>query len=256
MRFAFLRLSFVFALLAAGCRESAPEQATATPELRPTTPVERRADSEHYESREASTDGIGKLYLGREISQVMSYEGAKWLDREEREEEEQPELVVQNLDLGPTHVVADVGAGTGYFALRITRRVPAGRVYAVDVQPQMVELLRQKLAEAKVENVEPVLGTETDPKLPDASLDLALMVDVYHELSHPREVMEKLHRALRPGARLVLVEYRAEDPDVPMKPLHKMTEAQARKELESVGFRFVENRDFLPRQHFLVFERI
>lgn len=229
------------ALLALGCFDSASEQ--------------QKAVSSAYEVRPASRDGIGKFFRGREIAQVMSYEGARWLDRDEREEEERPDEVVANLDLGPTHVVADVGAGTGYFAFRIARRVPAGRVYAVDVQPQMVEILRERIEERKLSNVEAVLGTETDPKLPEASIDVALMVDVYHELSHPKEVLESLHRALRPGARLVLIEYRGEDPDVPMKPLHKMTEAQVRLELESAGYRWVENRAFLPRQHFLVFER-
>jgi ubiquinone/menaquinone biosynthesis C-methylase UbiE len=216
---------------------------------------DRKPASSVYELREASRDGIGKVFFGREIAQVMSYEGARWLDREEREEEEHPDEVVANLDLGPTHVVADVGAGTGYFAFRIARRVPAGKVYAVDVQPEMVEILRRRVEEKKVPNVEAVLGTETDPKLPEAGVDVALMVDVYHELSHPKEVLEALHRALRPGARLVLIEYRGEDPSVPMKPLHKMTEEQVRKELESVGYRWTETRDFLPRQHFLIFER-
>lgn len=229
------------ALLAVGCFDSASEERKPVPSA--------------YEVRPASRDGIGKFYHGREIAQVMSSDGARWLDRDEREEEERPDEVIANLDLAPTHVVADVGAGTGYFAFRIARRVPAGRVYAVDVQPEMVEILRERIEERKLPNVEAVLGTETDPKLPEASVDVALMVDVYHELSHPKEVLEALHRALRPGARLVLIEYRGEDPDVPMKPLHKMTEAQVRRELEGVGYRWVETRGFLPRQHFLVFER-
>ncbi|MBA3847696.1 MAG: class I SAM-dependent methyltransferase [Planctomycetes bacterium] len=209
------------------------------------------AIAEPYEVRQASADGIGKWYLGREIAQVMGHEGAEWLDRPEREEEERPALVVDALRLRADEVVADIGAGTGYFSMRLAGI--AKRVYAVDIQPEMLELLSAKAAAAGVANIEPVLGAIDDPRLPAAAIDLALFVDVYHELEHPVELMRALHVALKPGGRVALVEYRAEDPDVPIKPLHKMSEAQARLEMESLGFEWVETIATLPRQHLLVF---
>ncbi|HYE06133.1 MAG TPA: class I SAM-dependent methyltransferase [Planctomycetota bacterium] len=211
------------------------------------------ATLEPYALTEPSADGIGKWHLGREIAQVMGHEGAEWLDRPEREEEERPALVVDTLRLRATDVVADIGAGTSYFSLRLA--AIARRVYAVDIQPEMLALLRAKAADAGVANIEPVLGTIDDPRLPAASIDLALFVDVYHELEYPVELMNALRVALRPGGRVALVEYRAEDPDVPIKPLHTMSEAQARLEMASLGFEWVETIATLPRQHLLVFRR-
>lgn len=208
-----------------------------------------------YEERAPSADGTGRFYMGREIARFMSHRGAAWLEREDRERTERPDEVVDALGLEPDDVVADLGAGTGYFTLRLAPRVPDGRVLAVDIQPEMLDIVRRRAAEEGVPNVETVLGTESDPHLPTGGVDLTLLVDSYHEFGHPREVMQAVHRATRPGGRVVLIEYRAEDPAVAIKPLHKMTEAQVRRELEAVGFRLVENRDFLPEQHFLVFER-
>ncbi|MEP0548940.1 MAG: class I SAM-dependent methyltransferase [Rhodothermales bacterium] len=211
------------------------------------------ADTSVYTYQTPSRDGTGKLYLGREISHVMGHRGAAWLERAERAELERPGAVVDSLDLAPDDVVADIGAGTGYFTFRIAGRVPEGGVYAVDIQPEMLAIIDERAAREGADNVEAVQGTISDPNLPEASVDLTLIVDAYHEFSHPREMMEGIVRSLRPGGRVVLVEYRGEDPSIPIKELHKMTEAQVRLELEAVGLRHVETKDFLPRQHFLVF---
>lgn len=208
-----------------------------------------------YEEGPASADGTGRYYMGREIARVMSHRGAAWLERPDRAREERPEVLVQSLDLAPDDVVADLGAGTGYFTFRLAPLVPEGRVYAVDIQPEMLRIVEDRAVEEGVDNVAPVLGTTTGPGLRPVSTDLTLVVDAYHEFSHPAEMLASIYEATRPGGRLVLVEYRAEDPDVPIKPLHKMSEAQARREVEAAGFRFVENRASLPQQHILIFER-
>ena len=208
-----------------------------------------------YSTRPPSRDGIGKVYMGREISFVMGHRGVSWLEREGREREERTDLLLDSLELAPDAVVADVGAGSGYFTFRLAPLVPAGKVVAVDIQPEMLEIIRRRARDGGVDNVETVLGSETDPALLPGSVGAVLMVDAYHEFSHPREMMEALFVALVPGGRVYLVEYRAEDPTVPIKPLHRMSERQARRELEAVGLRFVENRDPLPQQHLLVFEK-
>lgn len=212
-------------------------------------------DTSYYTAGPASRDGTGRFYMGREIAQVMGHRGAAWLERPERADLERPEAVVDSLGLRPDDVVADIGAGTGYFTFRMAERVPEGGVYAVDIQPEMLDMIDERAGREGLENVEAVQGSVSDPNLPEDAVDLALIVDAYHEFSHPREMMEGIVRALRPGGRVVLVEYRGEDPSVPIKPLHKMTEAQVRRELEAVGLRWVETKDFLPRQHYLVFEK-
>lgn len=196
-------------------------------------------------------------YMGRAIAPVMSYLGADWLLRDSREQEEQPERMLDALDLKQGDVVADVGAGVGYTSVRIARRVgPAGKVYATDIQPQMVTMLKRNVRQLKLDKtIVPILCTPTDTKLPEAAIDLAIMVDVYHECSHPVETLEGIKKALKPGGRLVLIEFRAEDPDVPIKPEHKMTLAQARKEVEAQGFRFLKNDPRLPWQHIIIFEK-
>ena len=208
-----------------------------------------------YETRRASRDGIGKFYMGREIAQVMGHQGARWLERPEREEEERPQKLVELMSLRPADVVADIGAGTGYFTFRLAANVPEGKVLAVDIQPRMLELLRRAAKIRNVSNVEPVLSRVDDPGLPPAAVDVALMVDAYHEFDHPREMMEGIVAALKPGGRVVLVEYRGEDPDVPIKPLHKMTEAQAKAEMAAVGLEHVETLPDLPRQHVMIFRK-
>ena len=211
--------------------------------------------SDFYSERRPSRDGIGKVYMGREISFVMGHQGVGWLERPGREREERPDVLVASMDLEADSVVADIGAGSGYFTFRIAPLVPRGKVVAVDVQPEMLEVIERRKRAGGAANVEAIRGSEVDPGLPPGAVDAALMVDAYHEFSHPREMMSALFEALVPGGRVYLIEYRAEDPSVPIKPLHKMTERQARRELEAVGLRFVENIAVLPQQHLLVFEK-
>ncbi len=210
-------------------------------------------------------DGIGKFYLGREIAQVMGHQGAGWLERPSRQREEQPDRAIAALELKPTDIVADIGAGTGYFSFRLSPLVPQGKVYAVDVQPEMIEFLNYFKAEySKTEhsktkynaaNVEPVLGSETSPNLPPESVDWALMVDAYHEFEFPREMMEGIVSALKPGGRVVLLEYRGENPLIPIKGLHKMTQGQVRKEMQAVGLTWQTTESVLPQQHLMIFRK-
>jgi SAM-dependent methyltransferase len=201
-------------------------------------------------------DGIGKFYMGREIARVMGHESADWLERPERVAEEQPDQLVGLLNLRRGETVADIGAGTGYFTRRLAQAVgPRGRVLAEDVQPEMIALLKNITARLGFTNVTPVLGTITDPRLPAASVDLALMVDVYHEFDMPYEMMQAICLALKPGGRLVLVEYRGEDPRVPIKPLHKMAEVQVKREMSVLPLDWAQTIERLPRQHIIVFRK-
>jgi ubiquinone/menaquinone biosynthesis C-methylase UbiE len=201
-------------------------------------------------------DGIGKFYMGREIAQVMGHSGADWLERPERQEEERPDLLLKALKLKPGDKVADIGAGTGYHTRRMAELVgQKGTVFAVDIEPEMLELLKARTTAAGLQNVKPVLGTLKNPRLPRDSLDLVLIVDVYHELEFPFEMAQEICWALKPGGRVALVEFRGEDPKVPIKALHKMTEAQVRKELEVHALRWVETVRTLPWQHLIMFER-
>ena len=189
-----------------------------------------------YEFRTASRDGIGKFYMGREISHVMGHLGAGWLERPNREAEERTDLLIDNLPLEPGSVAADIGAGTGYFSLPMARRVGTdGRVLAVDIQPEMLAIVEERAGTENLANIDTILASETDPRLPASTVDLALLVDAYHEFSYPREVMEGVVEGLKPGGRVVLIEYRGEDPRVPIKPLHKMTAEQAIAEMKAVG---------------------
>jgi ubiquinone/menaquinone biosynthesis C-methylase UbiE len=232
------------ALLNAACGADPPAPAAASP-----------AAETHYRYGPGSGDGTGKFYMGREIAWVMGHQGADWLERDERRVEERTDLLLDNLALDADDVVADIGAGTGYFTLPIAARVPAGRVLAVDVQPEMLDIIRERMHRLGVSNVETVLATEQDPRLPAAGVDLVLFVDAYHEFAYPREVMERVFVALKPGGRVVLVEYRAEDPRVPIRETHKMSERQARAEMAAVGLEWIETRDVLPWQHFMVFRK-
>jgi precorrin-6B methylase 2 len=210
-----------------------------------------------YEQRkDHDPDGTGKFYMGREIAQVMGHLAAGWLERPEREKEEQPTKLLNALKLKPEMVIADIGAGSGYFTFRLSERVGAkGKVYAVDIQPEMLALIRKRMQERKVANIELIQGTETDPKLPAGTVDLILMVDVYHEFSHPWEMTMAMVKALKPGGRIVLVEYRLEDAKVPIKLVHKMTEKQVLKEMAVHPLRHVETINVLPWQHIIVFEK-
>ncbi len=194
--------------------------------------------------------------MGREIAGVMGWQGAAWLERQEREQEERGELLLRELGLKPGMVVADVGAGTGYYARRMAPLVGAsGQVLAVDVQPEMIEMLTAMAKKANLTNIKPVLCKVDNVKLPDASVDLAIMVDVYHELEFPFEMMESIVRALKPGGKIVFVEYRAEDPKVPIKAVHKMTEAQVRKEASQHALTYERTANTLPWQHVIVFSK-
>jgi precorrin-6B methylase 2 len=214
------------------------------------------ADDKLYRYEQPNRDGIGKFYIGREISHVMGHQGARWLERPGRESEERTDLLLANLPLTAGQSVADIGAGTGYFSLPMAQIVgPAGRVYSVDIQSEMLEIIAQRSAAQGVTNIELVLASEQDPGLPETSINMVLFVDAYHEFEWPHEVMCAVHAALVPGGKAVLIEYRAEDPTVPILRLHKMTEKQVRKEMAAIGFDFVENLDVLPQQHFLVFQK-
>lgn len=193
---------------------------------------------------------------GRVYALPMGVQGAPWLERPEREDEEEPDLAVRLLRIERGSTVADIGAGSGYFTIRLARAVGnTGKVYATDIQPGMLELLRKNVARARLTNVIPILGTVDDPRLPAESIDLALMVDVYHEFSQPQRMLQRIRESLEPGGRLALIEYRAEDPDVPILPDHKMTKAQVKLEVEHEGFRQTRVFDDLPRQHLIVFTK-
>jgi ubiquinone/menaquinone biosynthesis C-methylase UbiE len=191
---------------------------------------------------------------GRVYARPMSADGADWLSRPEREEEEQPRLAIDALNIPKGATVADIGAGSGYMTALLARRVgPGGKVYANDIQVRMLDLLRRNIAQQKLTNVEPVLGTIDDPKLPADAIDLALMVDVYHEFSEPQKMLRGIRSALKADGRMALIEYRGEDPSIPIRPEHKMTVVQVRAEIEPEGFRFVKTIETLPRQHIIVF---
>ena len=194
--------------------------------------------------------------IQRRIAPPMSYVYADWLTRPEREREEQPDRVIDSLRIPRGSTVIDLGAGVGYFTWRLAKRVgPQGKVIAVDIQPEMLEMLEENLSKRGISNVDVVLGTESDPRLPEGVAQLALLVDVYHELADPIATMGHVRRALKPGGRLVVVEYRKEEPWIPIHPLHKMTVAEVRQEIEPTGFEFVELLGFLPSQHIVVFAR-
>ena len=195
-------------------------------------------------------------YLGREIAQTMHYTGAPWLVRESRQREEDCRMLLEALELKPGQTVCDLGCGNGFYTLELARRVgPEGTVYAVDIQPEMLRLLVVRARQAKLFNIRPVLGTVMDPRLPSGEVDLVFCVDVYHEFSHPELMLARIRESLRPTGQIVLAEFRGEDPAVPIKPLHKMTKAQVKRELEPNGFTLVREFDKLPWQHLMFFGR-
>ena len=198
---------------------------------------------------------IGKLIKKRQIAPVTSVEMADWLNRPEREAEEQPDRVVETLGIPEGARVVDLGAGTGYFTWRLAKQVgPTGRVIAVDIQQGMLDRLERNIRERGVENVQIVLGEPGDPRIPPGYADLVLLVDVYHELAQPETIMEHVRRGLKPGGQVVVIEYRKEDASIPLPPVRKMTVAEVRSELEPLGFRFVASMDFVPTQHIIIFE--
>jgi precorrin-6B methylase 2 len=208
-----------------------------------------------YQYKSPSRDGIGKVYQGREISFVMDAAGAGWLERNNRNEEENTSLAIDKLPINSKSIIADIGAGSGYYTFKIAQKVTEGKVYAVEIQDEFIQILKQNKIQKGVKNVEIVKGSEQNPNLLVNSIDLAIMVDVYHELAYPQEMLSALAKALKADGKILLLEYRTEDPDVAIKELHKMSVKQVNKEMEANGFKLYKQEDFLPIQHFLVYEK-
>ena len=208
---------------------------------------------DYYTFKRGDQNGIGKWYMGREIAYVMGFQGIGWLERSEREKEENVSNLIKNMKIKSHEVIADIGAGSGYHAFRIASLAKNGLVYAVDIQPEMLMAIEKKKEFKNINNIETILGTEKTVQLPKNSVDKILMVDVYHEFSFPVEMINSIKNALKPSGQLFLIEYRAEDLNVPIKRIHKMTEKQAVKEMKAAGFILRENIDNLPWQHCMVF---
>ena len=208
-----------------------------------------------YTIGERSSDGIGKCYLGREISFVMGAEGAEWLERNNRQQEENTNLAIEKMALSPQSVVADIGAGTGYYTFAIARKIPHGKVYAVEIQDELIKYLHKKKIATGINNVDIIKGTKLSPSLPTNSIDLAILVDVYHELEFPHETLQAIKKSLKNDGEILLLEYRAEDTSIAIKPHHKMTIMQANKEMSANGFKLVFDGEFLPMQHFLLYKK-
>ena len=231
------------------CSDAAMTSATAVGDI-------KSAETGFYKKSKPSADGIGKIYMGREIAGVMGWQGASWLEREERGREERPDLLMPELSLKAGMIVADIGAGTGYYSRLMSKAVGStGAVYAVDVQPQMVAMLKEVAAKPEFANIKPLLSSVADVKLPPQSIDLAIMVDVYHELEFPHEVMTTIINSLKSEGRVVFVEYRAEDPRVPIKEVHKMTEAQVKREALTHALSWERTANTLPWQHVIIFRK-
>ncbi|WP_240618449.1 class I SAM-dependent methyltransferase [Pedobacter yonginense] len=209
-----------------------------------------------YVYKKPSANGIGKVYMGREIAHVMSFEGVDWLERNSRTQEENTNMALAALPLKSNSVVADIGAGSGFYTFRVAQRIPKGKIFAVEIQDDAIAYLKKKATDDRLANVQVIKGSEKAPNLPDQSIDLAFMVDVYHELEYPAEYLKSLKRALKPNGQLLLLEYKEEDPTVAIKPEHKMSVKQVKKEMQAAGFKLVKNGSFLPLQHFLLFEKI
>jgi ubiquinone/menaquinone biosynthesis C-methylase UbiE len=214
-------------------------------------------ETNRYETRPAADpNGIAKYYMGRQIAHVMGHQAADWLERPNRELEEKTDAMIESLNLKPGDVVADIGAGTGYITWRMAKKVaPNGKVYAVEIQQEMLDLLSENMKKRGITNVVQALGTITDPKLPTNTLDLIIMVDVYHEFSHPFEMTEAMVRALKIGGRLAFVEFKKEDPNVAIKEVHKMSEAQVKKEMSIHPLQHSQTVTNLPLQHVIIFKK-
>lgn len=254
-----ISLSIFTILLAAFC---SPSAAFASEEPDDVTQAPTVVDESRYEIRpDHDPNGIGKFYMGREIAHVMGFgpggQGADWLERSSREEEERLTLLVRSLQLKPGDAVADIGAGSGVISLRMAELLTSGKVFAVDVQDEMLERLKANCKRFGIKNIDPVKGTQYKTGLKPESVDMAIMVDVYHEFEFPHEMMTDIAKAMKPDGRVVLVEYRKEDPTVPIKEVHKMSQVQAKKEVEQAefGLRWTETIHVLPRQHILVFTK-
>jgi ubiquinone/menaquinone biosynthesis C-methylase UbiE len=221
----------------------------------PTKSSAQTESSETYTYKFGDPNGIGKWYMGREIAYVMGYQGIEWLERPEREQEEKVSKLIENLELLPSDTIADIGAGSGYHTFKMAPYLSQGRVYAVDIQEEMLDVIAYRSDNSDQTNVSIIKSSETSLYMGERTINKALLVDVYHEFSHPKEIMISLYKAMKPGGKVYLVEYRGEDLTIPIKAIHKMTESQAILEMRAVGFRFKQNIDNLPWQHFLVFEK-
>lgn len=210
---------------------------------------------DRYKIKSGDPNGIKKWYMGRQIAQVMSHYGIDWLEREEREREENTSLLLKNLAIKPGMFIADIGAGSGYHSALLSKMVGGGKVFAIDVEPEMIAYLNERIKQEKLSRIVPVLSTEQKVSLPENTIDMMLLVDVYHEFSYPYEMALSMRSALKPGGKLVLVEFRSEDPTVPIKTIHKMSKAQAIKEFKAAGFAFDKNIDNLPWQHCMIFTK-
>ena len=206
-----------------------------------------------YTYKTGDPNGIGKWYMGREISHVMGYQGVRWLERQERQKEENTTRLLANMDIQPDDVIADIGAGSGYHVFKMAPKVPEGEIYAVDIQPEMLQAMRIKKKELDAENVKLIKGAEETVNLPADKIDKVLMVDVYHEFEYPVEMMASIKKSLKDNGEVFLIEYRGEDKQVPIKELHKMTEKQAVKEMNAAGFKLKRNITNLPWQHCMIF---
>jgi precorrin-6B methylase 2 len=257
-------IAHILALIAIGAQLSQTERqipqsairgtlSTLDPQLQRAEPLPQPL----YEARaNHDPDGIGKFYMGREIAQTMGPGGIGWLERPTREEEERPAIVLDAMRLRGGEVVADLGAGSGYFSFRIAPKVgKTGKVLAVDIQDEMLETIRKRAAQLKVANVQAVKDSQTDPHLPINGVDIVLLVDVYHELAYPYEVMTKVREALKPGGRAIFVEYRKEDPTVNIKPVHKMSVEQLQKEMKVIGLEHLQTLEMLSSQHIVIFRK-
>jgi SAM-dependent methyltransferase len=207
-----------------------------------------------YTYKKDNPNGIGKWYMGREIAYVMGYQGIGWLERTEREEEEKTAKLLSNLNIHSTDVIADIGAGSGYHVFKMAQMASKGLIYAVDIQPEMLVAMDYKINADNIKNVETIKGGEQSENLPENSIDKVLMVDVYHEFNYPAEMLTSIKKALKPNGRIFLIEYRGEDGNVPIKPIHKMTEKQAIREFAVAGFVLENNIDNLPWQHCMIFK--
>lgn len=208
-----------------------------------------------YTYGKSSEDGIGKFYMGREIAAVMGASGAAWLERDERQKEENTQLAIEKMQLKQDAVIADIGAGTGYYTFKIASELPKGKIYAVEIQDEMIRYLKEKKSSVQANNVAIIKGSSTSPNLPTASVDLAIMVDVYHELEYPHEMLQSIKSSLKPNGKILLLEYKGEDATIRIKRLHKTTVEQLNKEFAANGLSLFYNGDFLPIQHFLVYKK-
>jgi ubiquinone/menaquinone biosynthesis C-methylase UbiE len=218
--------------------------------------AQNNAKDSLYTYRSASLGGTGKFYLGREIAHVMGSANYSWLDRDTRPQEENTHLAIDKIQLPKTGVIADIGAGTGYYTFKLAPKVPDGKVYAVEIQDEMVKIINERKKRLNISNIEVIKGGFKSPNLPESSVDLAIMVDVYHEFEYPVEMLQSIRQSLKKDGKILLIEYKGEDPAVQIRPLHKTTVAQLSKELEANGFKLDYDGEFMPIQHFLLFKKV